>query len=59
MAGLGRGGRGQALLDALNQPVRKPGAVGSGGAEKTPQATPQAEVLVQHTSTQELVSTVN
>ena len=44
MAGLGRGGRGQALLEALNQPVRKPGALGGGGAEKTGQATQPAQV---------------
>lgn len=31
MFGLGRGGRGQALLDALNHPVRKPGIQSEGG----------------------------
>ena len=29
MAGLGRGGRGLALLEALKQPVRKPGTQGA------------------------------
>lgn len=48
MAGIGRGGRGQALLDALNQPVRKPGvvggSVGSSDAEKLGQTPQQAQV---------------
>ena len=39
MAGLGRGGRGQALLEALKQPVRRPGTQSQEGS--SPSSLPQ------------------
>lgn len=43
MAGLGRGGRGRALLEALNQPVRKPGVATDEVKEEVTPSQPQVE----------------
>jgi hypothetical protein len=48
MAGIGRGGRGRALLDAINQPVRKPGVVGASETENASQTPQQAKVEALH-----------